>query len=100
MRVLVVVNPHATAITDRERDVLLNALSSEDALEVPETAKENARFVLIGGQVLDQKVVQYGPFVLNTPEEVRQTLMDYQFHMNGFERAEGWQSEIGKSMVH
>ncbi|KAI2611331.1 RmlC-like cupin domain-containing protein [Hypoxylon fragiforme] len=69
-------------------------------VEVPETAKENARFVLIGGQVLDQKVVQYGPFVLNTPEEVRQTLMDYQFHMNGFERAEGWQSEIGKSMVH
>ncbi|KAI0112771.1 hypothetical protein F4776DRAFT_656803 [Hypoxylon sp. NC0597] len=68
-------------------------------VEVPETAKENARFVLIAGQVLNQKVVQYGPFVLNTPEEVRQALIDYQFHMNGFERAKDWQSEIGKSMV-
>ncbi|KAI5917976.1 RmlC-like cupin domain-containing protein [Camillea tinctor] len=69
-------------------------------VEVPENAEGPARFVLIAGQILDQKVVQYGPFVLNTPEEVRQALFDYQFHTNGFERAEGWQSEIGKSMVH
>ncbi|KAI1759054.1 hypothetical protein GGR53DRAFT_524164 [Hypoxylon sp. FL1150] len=69
-------------------------------VEVPEDAAESARFVLVAGQILDQKVVQYGPFVLSTPEEVRQALIDYQFHMNGFERAEGWQSEIGKSMVN
>ncbi|KAI1206150.1 RmlC-like cupin domain-containing protein [Annulohypoxylon truncatum] len=68
-------------------------------VEVPETAKESARFVLIAGQVLDQKVVQYGPFVLNSPEEVRKALIDYQFHMNGFERAKDWQSEIGKTMA-
>lgn len=67
--------------------------------EVPEGAAEAARFVLVAGQVLDQKVVQYGPFVLSTPEEVRQALIDYQFHMNGFERAKDWQSEIGKSMA-
>ncbi|KAJ3578207.1 hypothetical protein NPX13_g2359 [Xylaria arbuscula] len=69
-------------------------------IEVPENATENARFVLIAGQILDQKVVQYGPFVLNTPEEVRQALFDYQFQTNGFERAKDWASEIGKSMVH
>ncbi|RYP80674.1 hypothetical protein DL769_002356 [Monosporascus sp. CRB-8-3] len=69
-------------------------------VEVPEDAAEKARFVLVAGQVLDQKVVQYGPFVLNSPEEVRAALMDYQFHMNGFERAKDWESEIGKSMVH
>lgn len=69
-------------------------------VEVPADAAEKARFVLIAGQVLDQKVVQYGPFVLNTPEEVRSALMDYQFHMNGFERAKDWQSEIGKTMAH
>ena len=56
--------------------------------------------VLVAGLPLDQKVVQYGPFVLNTQEEVYQALMDYQTHSNGFERAKGWQSEIGKSMVH
>ncbi|KAK5636591.1 hypothetical protein RRF57_012303 [Xylaria bambusicola] len=69
-------------------------------IEVPENATENARFVLIAGQILNQKVVQYGPFVLNTPEEVRQALFDYQFQTNGFERAKDWASEIGKSMVH
>ncbi|KAI5864019.1 hypothetical protein GGS23DRAFT_604416 [Durotheca rogersii] len=68
-------------------------------VEVPSTASENARFVLIAGQILNQKVVQYGPFVLSTPEEVRQALIDYQFHMNGFERAKDWRSEIGKSMA-
>ncbi|KAI1354439.1 RmlC-like cupin domain-containing protein [Xylaria sp. FL0043] len=67
---------------------------------VPENATSNARFVLVAGQILDQKVVQYGPFVLNSPEEVRQALLDYQFQTNGFERAKDWASEIGKSMVH
>jgi hypothetical protein len=27
-------------------------------------------------------------------------MMDYQTHSNGFERANNWESEIGKSMVH
>lgn len=65
-----------------------------------ETAREDARFVLVAGQVLDQPVVQYGPFVVSSKEEVMEALFDYQTHTNGFERAEGWASEIGKSMVH
>jgi redox-sensitive bicupin YhaK (pirin superfamily) len=56
--------------------------------------------VLVAGLPLDQKVVQYGPFVLTSQEEVYQKIMDYQAHTNGFERARGWRSEIGKSMVH
>ena len=56
--------------------------------------------VLVAGLPLDQKVIQYGPFVLNSQEEVYQALMDYQTQSNGFERAAGWQSEIGKSMMH
>jgi len=56
--------------------------------------------VLVAGLPLDQKVVQYGPFVLNTQEEVYQAMLDYQSHANGFERAAGWRSEIGKSMAH
>jgi len=27
-------------------------------------------------------------------------MMDYQKHQNGFERAAGWQSEIGKALAH
>ncbi|EAA27068.2 RmlC-like cupin [Neurospora crassa] len=68
--------------------------------EVDAGAEKPARFVLVAGTPLDQKVVQYGPFVLNSQEEVYQAFVDYQTHSNGFERAQGWRSEIGKSMRH
>ena len=68
--------------------------------EVAKDAKEDGQFILIAGLPLDQKVVQYGPFVLNSQEEVYQAMLDYQSHTNGFERAANWESEIGKSMVH
>lgn len=68
--------------------------------EVDAGAEKPGRFVLIAGTPLDQKVVQYGPFVLNSQEEVYQAFVDYQTHTNGFERAKGWRSEIGKSMTH
>jgi len=68
--------------------------------EVANDALENGHFILVAGLPLDQKVVQYGPFVLNTQEQVYQALRDYQTQSNGFERARGWESKIGKSMVH
>ncbi|PGH08285.1 hypothetical protein AJ80_07881 [Polytolypa hystricis UAMH7299] len=61
-------------------------------------AKEEARFMLVAGQPLDQKVVQHGPFVMNSQEGVYQAMVDYQTNSNGFERAKGWNSEIGKRM--
>ena len=64
----------------------------------PEDASEDSRFMLIAGKPLDQKVFQYGPFVLDSQEAVYQAMMDYQTHANGFERARGWRSEIGKRM--
>jgi redox-sensitive bicupin YhaK (pirin superfamily) len=67
--------------------------------EVDSGADTSARLVLIAGPPLDQPVVQYGPFVLTSKEDVYKALMDYQTHSNGFERAKDWQSEIGKSMM-
>lgn len=67
--------------------------------EVSDDATEDGHFVLIAGQPLDQKVVQYGPFVLSSQEDVYQAMVDFQSHSNGFERAAGWRSEIGKSMA-
>ena len=49
---------------------------------------------------LDQPIIQYGPFVVSSKEDVYQALMDYQTFSNGFERGKDWQSEIGKSMMH
>ena len=67
---------------------------------VSQDAKEDARFVLVAGLPLDQKIVQYGPFVVNSQDEVYQAMLDYQTHANGFERAKDWESEIGKTMAH
>jgi len=66
---------------------------------VPDSATEEARFVIIAGQPHDHKVVQYGPFVVTSEEEVYQAMRDYQSNLNGFERARNWQSEIGKAML-
>lgn len=68
---------------------------------VPENTEEgSSRFILVAGQVLDQPVVQYGPFVCTSKDEVYQAMSDFQSAKNGFERSFGWQSEIGKRMGH
>jgi redox-sensitive bicupin YhaK (pirin superfamily) len=41
-------------------------------------------------------VVQYGPFVMTSEEEIRQTINDFQTGKNGFEKAPKWQSQIGQ----
>ncbi|KAK1914801.1 hypothetical protein P3342_010790 [Pyrenophora teres f. teres] len=76
--------------------------SNGDSIEasVPEDADKESRFILVAGLPLDQPIVQYGPFVVTSRDEVMQAMMDYQTHSNGFERANNWESEIGKSMVH
>ncbi|HEY0972903.1 MAG TPA: pirin family protein [Solimonas sp.] len=38
---------------------------------------DGARFILIAGKPLREPVVQYGPFVMNTREEIEQALDDY-----------------------
>ena len=37
-----------------------------------------ARFLLLAGKPLGEPVVQHGPFVMNTREEIEQAIMDYQ----------------------
>jgi redox-sensitive bicupin YhaK (pirin superfamily) len=42
------------------------------------TASSDARFLLLAAQPLNEPVVQYGPFVMNTREEIEQAVRDYQ----------------------
>ncbi len=42
------------------------------------TANSDARFLVLAAQPLNEPVVQYGPFVMNTREEIEQAIRDYQ----------------------
>jgi len=84
----------------RHHNVVFEPRGEAVYAEVDEEAATGGRFVLVAGTPLDQPVVQYGPFVVNTKEEVTQALSDFRTQTNGFERARDWQSEIGKSMAH
>lgn len=63
-------------------------------------AQKESRMIVVAGLPLNQKIIQYGPFVVSKQDEIYKALYDYQSFSNGFERANGWASEIGKSMVH
>ncbi|PIA53673.1 hypothetical protein AQUCO_00900330v1 [Aquilegia coerulea] len=67
-------------------------LNFGDGLNVWNKSVAPLRFVLIGGQPLNEPVAQYGPFVMNTKAEIDQTIEDYQFCRNGFEKAKYWKS--------
>ncbi|GAB9477025.1 Pirin-like protein [Globisporangium polare] len=53
-------------------------------------------FILMSGQPLNEPVVQYGPFVMTTQDEIYETISDFQEGKNGFENAPHWNSEIAK----
>lgn len=40
-------------------------------------ASEDAKFILISGQPLNEPIVQYGPFVMNTQQEIYEALSDF-----------------------
>lgn len=50
--------------------------SSGDQLEL-HAGNQGARILLLTGKALGEPIVQYGPFVMNTEEEIRQAVDDY-----------------------
>ena len=54
-------------------ELLLFAHDGERALL---TAEKDSHVIFLAGQPIDEPVVQYGPFVMNTVDEIRQAMVD------------------------
>jgi redox-sensitive bicupin YhaK (pirin superfamily) len=68
------VNVGDTQVGSKLMGILSNT-SGADGVSL--VAKEDARLILIAGKPLNEPIVQYGPFVMNTQEEIIQTLADF-----------------------
>ena len=54
------------------------AVLERDGSRIVISADEDTTLLLLGGAPIDEPVVGYGPFVMNTQQEVRQAIADYQ----------------------
>jgi len=61
-------------------------------------SKADSDFVLVAAQPIGEPIVQHGPFVMTSQNEIRQAFMDYQNAANGFESARGWESKNRRLM--
>ncbi|MBX2817869.1 MAG: pirin family protein [Saprospiraceae bacterium] len=46
-------------------------------------SQEGAEFLMLGGEPLDEVVYSYGPFVMNTEEQIRQCILNYRLGKMG-----------------
>lgn len=51
-------------------------LTDGDTLSLS-AGQDGARFILVAGRALGEPIVQYGPFVMNTNDEIHQAMADY-----------------------
>jgi len=63
-------------VNDGEMAILTDGDSV--TLSVPENADEGAELLLLAGAPLNEPIARYGPFVMNTQEEIQQAFIDYQ----------------------
>ena len=63
-------------------------LGTDDKTPDFTAGEQGARFLVISGKPINEPVVQYGPFVMNSREEIDQAMKDYQ--SNNFVRDKAW----------
>ena len=51
-------------------------LFANDGERLTLTATEDAHVILLSGEPIDEPIVQYGPFVMNTVAEIQQAIAD------------------------
>lgn len=65
-------------LATKEQAVFFNKDGEEITFVNSEDSKSSLDVLLLGGVPLDEPVARYGPFVMNTEEELQQAVVDYQ----------------------
>ncbi|MDB5816947.1 MAG: pirin family protein [Rhizobacter sp.] len=69
----------STLVPDTSLAVLANDKEADGVrITAPATLGDAARVLLIAGQPLNEPIVQYGPFVMNTDDQIHEALADFQ----------------------
>lgn len=78
------VNVAGVEVASQRMGIFSNANPLADSVTVTAstTAKEGTHLILVAGKPLNKPIVQYGPFVMNTQQQIRQALED--FHAGQF----------------
>ena len=66
-----------TAHVQRGNMVPFERDGDEIRIEAPLENHSSARVLLIGGRPLNEPIARYGPFVMNTPQEIHEAFEDY-----------------------
>lgn len=70
---------NATSVSQHEL-----VLFGHDGNLVRVTAKEDSELLVMSGEPIDEPVVQYGPFVMNTRQEIEQAFSDFSKNKFGY----------------
>lgn len=64
-------------IAHREQMILFKQDGNEIIIKAPDDTTSNLEVLVIAGMPIGEPVVRYGPFVMNTEDEIRQAVLDY-----------------------
>ena len=76
LRTLYVFDGHGVDVGGAALPVATAAVLRPD-LEVPLASEQGAECLVLQGRPIGEPVAQYGPFVMNTEDEIRQAFADY-----------------------
>lgn len=65
----------------------------------PLDSDNDIEFILVGGEILDQHTVHYGPFVANNQERIRKAFQDYNYAREGFAPLKTWKTLISNGVT-
>ena len=57
---------------------------NQDGNSVKIEAKQKSNFLVLSGEPIKEKIVQYGPYVMNTQTEIMEAMRDYQQGKMGY----------------